>query len=176
MTRAQALGGNQFPATALRSMAVVTVRYKGFDGRLHQGQIVVNRKVAREVAQIFEEIRASGYPIRKVVPIVKYGWHDQASIDDDNTSAFNYRHVIGPGQDTRQLSLHSYGRAIDLDPFENPFMPAHGPGPRPYDPSKPGTLTKDSAVTKIFLRHGWRWGGNYAGAKDYQHFDKGKGW
>lgn len=152
-------------------MEVVTVNYVGFDKRRHQGQIVVARSIAREVATIFNEIEATGYPIKKVIPIVEYQWNDQASINDNNTSAFNYRHVIGPGQDTSQLSRHSFGKAIDLNPWINPFVPASGKSTRAYDPKKPGTLTIDCPVTKIFLRHGWTWGGTWKGAKDYQHFD-----
>jgi len=104
MTRAEALGNNHFPADVLAKMEVVTVTYNGFDHRRHQGQIVVDRVVAKDVKHIFDEIEATGYPITKVVPIVAYKWDDQASIDDNNTSAFNYRHVIGPGQNSAKLS------------------------------------------------------------------------
>ena len=172
MTRAQALGKNKFPAEMLQKMELVTVTYNGFDHRRHQGQIIVDRVIAGEVKKIFEEIEATGYPITKVVPIVAYGWDDQVSIDNNNTSAFNYRHVIGPGQDTTKLSHHSYGRAIDLNPKINPFVSVKGVSDRPYDPSKAGTLTLNSRVTQIFLSHGWKWGGVWKSGKDYQHFEK----
>ncbi len=172
MTREQALGHNHFPVKVLQKMEIVTVTYNGFDHRRHQGQIVVDRAVAKEVKQIFDEIEATGYPITKVIPIVAYRWNDQASIDDNNTSAFNYRHVIGPGQNGAKLSNHSYGRAIDLNPRINPFVAADGSSPRPYDPSKPGTLTLTSPVTRIFLKHHWKWGGSWHSGKDYQHFEK----
>ncbi len=172
MTRAEALGHNRFSASILARMEVVTVTYNGFDHRKHRGQIVVDRSLAKEVRQIFDEIEATGYPITKVVPIVAYGWSDDRSIADNNTSAFNYRHVMGPGQDSTKLSIHSYGRAIDLNPGINPFVAADGSSKRPYDPSKPGTLTLKSPVTQIFLRHGWKWGGLWHSGKDYQHFEK----
>ena len=172
MSREEALGKNHFPADILAKMEVVTVTYNGFDRRRHQGQIVVDKAVAREVKEIFDEIEATGYPITKVVPIVAYKWDDDASISDNNTSAFNYRHVIGPGQRTNKLSNHSFGRAIDLNPKINPFVAADGSTPRPYDVSKPGTLTVKSAVTQIFFRHHWKWGGLWLSGKDYQHFEK----
>lgn len=171
MTRAEALGHNRFPATVLAKMTVVTVTYNGFDHRRHRGQIVVDRAVAKDVKAIFDEIEATGYPITKIVPIVAYHWDDDASIADNNTSAFNFRHVIGPGQNTNVLSHHSYGRAIDLNPRINPFVAKDGSTPRPYDPAKPGTLTLKSAVTQIFLRHHWTWGGQWKNGKDYQHFE-----
>lgn len=172
LSRDQALGHNSFPKSFLDRMEVVTVFYRGFDGLRHEGQIVVERAVAKEVRAIFDEIEASGYRIRKVVPIVAYGWSDSASIADDNTSAFNYRHVIVPGQTSGNLSAHSYGRAIDLNPKENPFVSASGSSPRPYNTKNPATLTLQSSPVKIFIRHGWKWGGQWKGGRDYQHFSK----
>lgn len=172
MTRAEALGNNRFPAQILAKMEIVVVSYNGFDHLKHQGQIVVDRAIASEVKAIFAEIETTGYPITKVVPIVAYRWDDDASIADNNTSAFNYRHVIGPGQNTTKLSHHSYGRAIDINPKINPFVGADGSTSRPYEPGKPGVLTLGSRVTKIFLKHGWTWGGSWRSGHDYQHFEK----
>ena len=172
MTLEQALGKNHFPKAMIDRMELVTVNYLGFDHHLHQGQIVVDKVVAKDVRQIFHEIETTGYPISRAVPIVAYGWDDDASIADNNTSAFNYRHVIGPNQQTNKLSNHSYGRAIDLNPRINPFVSKDGKSPRPYDLSQPGTLAVHSKVTQIFLRHGWKWGGNWRNGKDYQHFEK----
>jgi peptidoglycan L-alanyl-D-glutamate endopeptidase CwlK len=172
MTREEALGGNAFPRLWLDQMELISIDYLGFDGKRHRGQLVVHRSVAEEVKSIFAEILAAGFPIRKAVPIVAYGWHDQSSIDDDNTSGFNYRKVIGPGLTGNALSKHSFGRAIDVNPYENPFMPSEGKGPRPYRPAAVGTIAEQSAVVVIFARHGWLWGGDWKGAKDYQHFYK----
>jgi len=173
MTRAEALGGNRFPPAVLAKMEVVTVTYNGFDHRRHQGQIVVDRVFAGEVKRIFDEIEATGYPIEKMVPIVAYGWNDDASVEANNTSAFNYRHVILPEGEQKRLSHHASGRAIDLNPRINPFVARDGHSTHPYDPSKPGTLTLKSKVTQIFLRHGWTWGGTWH-ERDYQHFEKMK--
>ena len=172
MTRAQALGNNHFPRAILDRMALVTVYYHGFDGRRHRGQIVVNKDVAEDTKEIFAELEQIGYPITKVVPIVKYGWSDQASINDNNTSAFNYRIAIVPGVRSTKLSNHSFGRAIDLNPLINPFVSSSGASARAYDPDVEGTLTLTTPATQIFLEHGWSWGGQWKGGKDYQHFEK----
>ena len=129
MTRAKALGSNNFPNDVVAQMQVVDVRYLGFDNREHAGQIVVHQSVAKEVKQIFVELRKVGYPIKRVVPIVKYGWHDQRSINDNNTSAFNYRKVIVPGGGgSGKLSEHSFGRAIEPQSVPKPVRLSVGPG------------------------------------------------
>ncbi len=171
MTRSEALGENEFPKDVLAQMEVVKVRYLGFDGHEHVGQIVVHREVAEEVIEIFAEIRKAEFPISQVVPIVAYGWKDQDSIDDQNSSGFNYRKTEGPGISGTILSRHSFGKAIDLNPFQNPFVAANGDSPRPYMPGEKGVLTADSAPVKIFKKYGWKWGGDWRGAKDYQHFE-----
>jgi peptidoglycan L-alanyl-D-glutamate endopeptidase CwlK len=168
-----ALGENHFPADFLAQMVVLKVRYFGFDERLHLGQIVVNRDVAEDVQEIFAELLEQRWPIEKVRPIVAYGWQDQASINDNNTSGFNYRRTIGPGMGN-EVSMHAYGRAIDLNPYVNPFLDARGHGSRPYDTGAKGAITHNSPPYIAFIKRGWTWGGDWPGGKDYQHFEKGK--
>jgi hypothetical protein len=164
LTLPEALGKNDFPPRVLKDQRLVTVRYYGFDGKLHQGQLVVHRDLEGEVREIFEEIRKSRFPLAKVVPIVRYGWSDDRSVADNNTSGFNYRRVEG----TRVLSRHATGRAIDLNPLQNPYV---GHSSEPYRPEVRGTFTRESPVVKAFLRRGWKWGGLWK-RKDYQHFEK----
>ncbi len=172
MTRGEALANKNFPPSFLRRVQVVTVTYWGFDGKKHRGQIVVDKGLAEEVKEIFAELEAEKYPIEKVIPIARYNWRDQASVNDNNTSGFNYRRTAGPGTSGKKLSKHAYGRAIDLNPYQNPFVPASGKSPRPYDVNHPATLTRSSKAVRIFKRYGWKWGGDWRGAKDYQHFEK----
>ncbi|MFM9873657.1 MAG: M15 family metallopeptidase [Fimbriimonadaceae bacterium] len=172
MKRGDALGENDFPKEIVNQMEIVKVGYLGFDGRDHVGQLVVNRDLAEDVIALFEEIRGVDFPIVKMVPIVKYGWNDQKSMDDGNSSGFNYRMTEGPGVSGMILSKHSFGRAIDLNPCQNPFVALDGSSDHPYVPGEKGVLTADSEVVKIFKRYGWKWGGDWKGAKDYQHFEK----
>jgi hypothetical protein len=168
MTRSSALKGVDCPAMVKQRQALVDVSYYSFDQRLHRGQILIDEDLANDVKAIFKEIEESRFPIAKVVPVCRYGWSDEASMAADNSSGFNYRNI----PESSRLSEHAYGRAIDLNPVENPFMDPHKGKHRTYDPHVPGAITASSAPTRAFLRHGWHWGGFWRHAKDYQHFEK----
>lgn len=169
-TLSEALAGIRIPAWIRKNLRLVNVYYYSFDGKLHEGQLVINKFLVKDIKAIFREIKNRKFPIQRVIPIVRYGWSDDSSMKDDNTSAFNYRVVKG----THILSEHAYGRAIDINPWLNPQIKrgkiisdgAH------YNPNKPGTITKNSFIVKAFLRRGWIWGGNWRSTKDYQHFEK----
>jgi len=157
---------------ALRDLRLLTMTYRGFDGHAHTGTLVVHRDVARAVVGAFRELYSSGFPIRRMVPVDAYGGSDFRSIEADNTSAFNCRYVDG----TTRWSEHAYGRAIDINPIENPYVSggrtSHAAS-RPYlDRSRrrPGMAVEGGALVRAFDRIGWGWGGRWSGAKDYQHF------
>jgi hypothetical protein len=169
MRLADALAGCRAPARIRRSLALVTVRHIGFDGRRHTGQIVVRRDLAREVAAIFGDLERARFPIERVVPVVRYRWSDAASMAANNTSGFNYRRK--PGE--TGLSRHAYGAAMDINPMLNPYVRGRTVLPRGARrrPRSPGTIV-DGPVVRAFTRRGWRWGGHFRGHKDWQHFDK----
>ena len=116
----------------LRDLRVVTATHHGFDGRNHVGRIVVHRDAAPSVLAVLRRLYADGFPIRRMVPIDAYDGSDFRSIEADNTSAFNCRYVDG----TTRYSQHAYGRAIDVNPIENPYVTSSGttshPASRPY--------------------------------------------
>jgi len=157
---------------ALRDLRVVTARHVGFDGRVHTGRLIVHRDVAVDVASVLRRLYAVRFPIRRMVPIDAYGASDFQSIEADNTSAFNCRYVDG----TTRWSEHAYGRAIDLNPIENPYVSGGQTSHRasePYvdrTPCRRGMACPGNAVVKAFEAMGWGWGGEWAGDKDYQHF------
>ncbi len=166
----KAIENKEFPAKIKRSLMLLDVDYYSFDGKLHQGQLVINKKIAEDIKEIFEKLREDHFPIARVIPIIKYNWDDEKSMQDNNTSAFNYRLVKG----TKKLSNHAYGTAIDINPYLNPQI-TNGisyPEGSVYDPKKEGTITKNSLIVKLFLDKGWIWGGNWIHTKDYQHFEK----
>jgi len=151
----------------------VTITYVGFDGRSHRGALVVNRTVAAPVARAFGQLYAARFPIRRMLPIEAYGGDDFRSIEADNTSAFNCRSATG----SSHWSEHAYGRAIDLDPLENPYVSggrtSHAAS-RPYldraaVARRRGVITAGGVVTRAFARIGWGWGGSWSGTRDYQH-------
>ncbi len=158
---------------SLGELRVVTAPFWGFDGRPHAGQIVVHRDVAADVLSVLRRLYVARFPIRRMVPIDAYGGSDFRSIEADNTSAFNCRYVDG----TTRWSEHAYGRAIDLNPIENPYVTSAGttshPASRRYlrrAPYRPGMAVEGGAVVRAFAAVGWSWGGRWSGARDYQHF------
>jgi peptidoglycan LD-endopeptidase CwlK len=171
MEFAGAVLGTAAPREIVETLQLLPVRYCGFDGRLHEGQLVIHRDLAAEVRELFALMAAVIFPLRQAVPIVRYGWSDEASMARDNTSAFNYRLVAG----TDRLSRHAEGRALDINPRQNPALYPDGrvaPAGAVYRPGDPGVLADDHPVVRAFLERGWSWGGRFDHIRDYHHFEK----
>jgi len=166
----EAVAGISIPQNILENLRLVDVYYYGFDEKLHKGQVVVHKEVVLDIIEIFEFIRESHFPIEKVVPISKYGWSDEKSMQDNNTSAFNYRFISG----SRVISNHAAGLAIDINPALNPYIKNGDSLPKncTYDTTKAGTISSGSLLVKEFKQRGWQWGGDWKSLKDYQHFEK----
>jgi D-alanyl-D-alanine carboxypeptidase len=157
----------------LRDLRLVTAAHWGFDGRVHTGRLIVHGDVARDVVTVLRSLYAARFPIRRMVPVDAYGASDFRSIEADNTSAFNCRFVEG----TTRWSEHAYGRAIDLNPIENPYVSSDGTtshrASRTYlrrAPYRPGMAVVEGVLVRAFDAIGWSWGGRWSGVKDYQHF------
>ena len=144
----------------------------GFDGRVHTGRLIVHRDVATDVVSVLRRLFTASFPIRRMVPVDAYGASDFRSIEADNTSAFNCRYVEG----TTRWSEHAYGRAIDLNPIENPYVSGGRTShlaSRSYvdrTPCRRGMACPGNVVVRAFHAIGWGWGGDWTGIKDYQHF------
>jgi hypothetical protein len=156
----------------LRDLRLLTLSHWGFDGRIHTGRLIVHRDVAQPIVGVFRLLYAARFPIRRMVPVDTYGGSDFRSIEADNTSAFNCRPVEG----TTRWSEHAYGRAIDVNPIENPYVSggrtSHAAS-RPYVDRarrRPGMAYQGGALVRAFDRIGWGWGGRWTSVKDYQHF------
>ena len=171
MEFAGAVAGTAAPPEVLDDLCLIDVRYRGFDCRVHLGQLVVHRELAEDLREIFSRMVRWGFPIGRAVPLVRYGWSDEASMAADNTSAFNYRLIAG----TDRLSRHATGRALDINPFRNPAVYPDGriaPAGAVYRPGDPGTFTGGDPVVLAFRERGWRWGGDFTHLRDYHHFEK----
>jgi hypothetical protein len=154
-------------------LRLITMTYRGFDHRVHTGRLVVNAAVTGKLILVFRKLFAMRYPIRRMVLVDAYHGSDFASIQADNTSAFNCRDAAG----SSSWSEHAYGLAVDLDPCENPYVYADG-----YEAHKrcrkyvdrslhdPGVIHASDKVVRAFASIGWGWGGAWQGARDYQHF------
>jgi hypothetical protein len=156
----------------LRDLRVLTLSHRRFDGGVGTGRLIVHEDVAQDVVAVFRRLYRAGFPVRRMVPVDAYRGSDFRSIEADNTSAFNCRYVDG----TRRWSEHAYGRALDLNPIENPYVSGGTTSHRASVPfldrtrHRPGMAFEGGAAVRAFDAVGWGWGGRWVGVKDYQHF------
>jgi hypothetical protein len=167
------------PEDIINQQTPLDVTYYGFDGQMHQGQIVVNKLVADNVMDFFKEAVRTQFPIQKVIPIAdkQYQWNDDTSCADNNSSGFNYRTIAG----TDRLSNHATGYAFDINPVQNPYIrwkdgveTYRVPVGSTYKKDVPGTLHADHPLVTLLTSRGWTWGGNWiheGNVVDYQHFE-----
>lgn len=158
----------------------VKVKHFGFDGEIHNGELIVNRAIAADITNIFAELFDAQYPIGRMALVDDYGADDEASMSANNTSAFNYRVIAG----TSTLSRHALGMAIDINPRVNPWVaggrvsPANGAAYVQRDPARSTGQYRDymihsgDVVYRIFAKYGFSWGGAWSASKDYQHFER----
>jgi hypothetical protein len=157
---------------SLRALRVVRATYVGFDGRAHTGEVVAAADVARDVVKVLRRLYVARFPIHRMRLVDAYGGSDFRSIEADNTSAFNCRYVDG----TTRWSEHAYGRAIDVNPIENPYVSGGRTSHRASVPylrrttCRRGMACPGNVLVRAFQSIGWGWGGYWSGAKDYQHF------
>lgn len=154
----------------LESLRYITLSHWGFDGAVHAGELVVNADAVDALRQAFSSLFDQRFPIRSMRLVDDFGGDDDRSMAADNTSAFNCRRVAG----SSRWSQHAFGRAVDINPVENPYL--HG---RVVDPPnaalfvdrtevRPGMLVEGSPAVAAFTDLGWGWGGAW-GRPDYQH-------
>ena len=160
---------------ALDDLRLVTLPFWGFDGQIHQGHLVVAATVASDVVSAFRTLYMEQFPIRRMERVDHFDGDDEASMEADNTSAFNCRQVTGGGG----LSQHSYGTAVDINPIENPYvagdtvLPPAGSSYLTRTPLTPGMIGRPGTVTRAFEAIGWGWGGDWTGGvRDYQHLSQ----
>ena len=154
------------------------VLHTGFDEKTYIGELVVNQKIADDVLEIMKELYENHYPIEKMHLIDEYGADDEASMSDNNTSAFNYRTIAG----TNRLSKHGQGLAVDINPRYNPCVrtkngittvePQNGSAYVDRNADFSYKITEGDLCLQLFLEHGFTWGGSWNSVKDYQHFEK----
>lgn len=164
-----------FPRENLRYIHVLHV---GFDNQVHEGELVVNKDIADDVLEIFKELYESGYQIEKVRLIDEYDADDEASMSDNNSSAFNFRFI----SHTTKISKHGMGMAVDINTLYNPYVktvdgelsiePANAADYVDRSKDFSHKIDHDDLCYKLFTEHGFEWGGDWTHSKDYQHFEK----
>jgi hypothetical protein len=163
----------------LSQLRVLTVSHWGFDGRVHRGQLVVNRDVAAPLSKVFRRLYDLRFPIRHMTLRDVYGPERAWPRDGDVSGSFVCRESVPSpctgGTRSGRWSNHAYGYAIDLNPVENPYVGCgrvHDPASAPYvDRSRLRKGMVTPAVVRAFRSIGWGWGGDWTGGtKDYMHF------
>ena len=157
----------------LDALRLVRLTYWGFDHRAHRGRLVVAETAATKIVRVFRALFDVRFPIRRMRLVDAYGARDKDSMRHDNTSAFNCRYRNGV---CCTWSMHAYGKAIDIDPVENPEIWSGGVSPPNGQPyvnravRRRGMVFHGDVVWRAFRSVGWRWGGDWASPIDYQHF------
>lgn len=161
----------------LDDLALVEVTYRDFDDRPRWGRMVVATSVASPTVDTWRRLHDARFPVARMRLVDHYGADDDASMDDNNTSAFNCRPVTGGGS----WSEHSYGTAIDINPVQNPYvrgptvLPAAGSDYLDRSNVRPGMVVRPGPVTDAFTAMGWGWGGDFRTLRDYMHFSSSGG-
>jgi hypothetical protein len=169
-----------------RQLRALTMGYWGFDGQVHRGTLVVRASEVAAMRRAFTRAFDARFRIRRIVPVDAYyrggtvspARSDALSMRADNTSAFNCRPKTGRSS----FSEHSYGLAVDVNPYENParagsrIYPAAAASRYYWNRSSHladlGVITARSSICRGMRAAGWRWGGRWSGGKDYQHFSR----
>jgi hypothetical protein len=164
--------GCPVPLTDLR---VITMTHWDFEGAMREGELMVHERYATAITGVFAKLFDARYAIERMELANGYMGNDPPLAQRNNTVGFNCRAPVGGGR--HRWSEHSYGRAVDINPDQNPYVsrsgriePLHG---RPYvDRSlgEPAMLDRDHLAVRAFRAIGWRWGGDWSGTKDYMHF------
>jgi poly-gamma-glutamate synthesis protein (capsule biosynthesis protein) len=155
--------------------------HKDFHYTDRWGELIVHKSVTKDIVKIFKKLYKKNYPIKSMKLVSHFSGRDWLSIEADNTSAFNCRNVGG----TNRWSKHSYGKAIDINPIENPYVSASGKishkasykyksrmTQKNAKPDSQAMILKRSSIVQLFKKYGWKWGGDFKREKDYQHFAK----
>lgn len=148
------------------------------EGKAVVGELVVNKRIAQTVADIFLQLFENGYPIERMRLVDYWDAVDERAMRANNTSAFNFRYI----SHTRKISKHGLGLAIDINPLYNPYYKKLPGGKSVCEPSTatryldrsrrfPYKIVRGDLCHRLFTQHGFRWGGSWKNSKDYQHFE-----
>jgi hypothetical protein len=157
----------------LDQLRYLTLSFVGFDRRVHTGELLVNRSVATDVVTVFRKLYQAGWPIEEMRIASAADLAAKPTGDGNTTSAFACRPVRSR---LSTWSQHAYGLAIDVDPFQNPYvdgrtvLPELATAYTERGRGLPGMITPGSAPDLAFRSVGWGWGGTYSAKKDWMHF------
>ena len=178
-------GGNTYKANCIvprEDLRYLLVLHKDKDGKIHQGEMVVHKRIAEDVLEIFEKLYDADYPIERMVLPDNYLADDEAMMRDNNSSCFNFRLI----SHTDRISKHGLGMAVDINSLYNPYhkivINEDGTTEEVIEPATGAVyldrtrdfdykIEKGDLCYTLFLEKGFEWGGDKTDRKDYQHFE-----
>ena len=160
----------------------IKLLHYGFEGEIRVGELMVNALLAEDMKAIFQELFENQYQIEKMYLVENYGADDDLSVNDNNTSCFNFR----LGTNSQSLSNHAAGCAIDINPKQNPYYIIGPDGSYVWenedaelyidrnvpDAAERHMITEQDLCYQLFTQYGYTWGGDWQNPIDYQHFEK----
>ena len=163
----------------LKELRYLKVLHYDAKGRIRLGEMVCHESVSEDLLQIFRKLYEARYPIEKMVLVDEYGASDDLSMRDNNSSAFNFRFIVGS---SNVLSAHSRGVAVDINPLYNPYIKVRN-GRRIVEPATAEKyidreakydykIVEGDLLCRLMKEYGFEWGGDWKSLKDYQHFEK----
>lgn len=174
--------GKSFPEgcmVARSDLRLLSVLHYDADGSTKHGQMVCNKAIADNLLDIFRRLYQAHYPIERMTLIDDYDADDERSMTANNTSCFCFRQVAG----SKKLSKHAQGLAVDINPLYNPCVRKKSDGSTTVEPvagapyadrrkPSPYKLKRGDLCYRLFVEHGFHWGGEWKTVKDYQHFER----
>jgi hypothetical protein len=161
--------GCPVPLDELRHVTLVHV---GFDGRTHTGELIVHEDVTDDVIAVFGALHAARFPLEEVRIITADELGLPPTGDGNVTTGFVCRAMVAG----TRWSEHAFGRAIDVNPFHNPYvrgdvvLPELASAYLERTDLRPGMIVAGDVVTAAFEAVGWRWGGTWSSGPDWMHF------
>jgi hypothetical protein len=154
-------------------LAYVVMTYWGFDDKAHTGEMLINAAAADDVVGVFHTLYDARFPIEEMRVWSLEEMNAPPTGDINMTDSYTCRPVV---TSTSGWSMHAYGLAIDLNPFQNPYkkgslvIPELSTSYLDRGYVRPGMVRHDDLVWQAFHDIGWGWGGDWSSLKDYTHF------
>ncbi len=162
----------------IEDLRYLKMKHWGFDGKEHDGEMLVNSIIAKEVLEIFKDLYDNKFPIYQMKLIERFGSDDEKSMAANNTSALR----IAKSSLKAHRPWHALGLAIDINPLSNPcifpnateskpkFVPHNAEQYLDRTKNELGMVDLNSACYKAFAKRHWEWGGSWDDPIDLHHF------
>jgi hypothetical protein len=157
---------------AREDLRYATVTFWGFDGRHHTGEMIAHADAVDDLVAVFARLHEIRFPIEEMRVVAADELDLPPTGDGNNTTVF----VCRPTVTGSRWSEHAYGRAVDINPFHNPYVRGEIVVPELASAyadrgwRRPGMIVSGDAVVEAFAAVGWLWGGDWESASDPMHF------